>query len=107
MRLAETAGYAAVAAVWVFCPALPAQTTVPAVAPPRELSLVEGRGQLLRFQNDVTKVAVAEPKIADAIVVSPREIMVNAKSPGHTTLVIWETGAEPAAYDIAVSKDTA
>jgi pilus assembly protein CpaC len=106
MRLAETAGYAAFA-VWAFCPALRAQTTVPAVTPQHELSLVEGRGELLRFQNDVTKVAVAEPKIADAIVVSPREIMVNAKSPGHTTLVIWETGAEPAAYDIAVSKDTA
>src|SRR5689334_3272382 len=98
MRLAVTAGHAAVFAVSVFCRALSAQTTVPAVTPPREVSLVEGRGELLRFQNDVSKVAVAEPKIADAIVVSPREIMVNAKSPGHTTLVIWETGAEPATY---------
>jgi pilus assembly protein CpaC len=31
--------------------------------------------------------------------------MVNAKTPGHTTLLIWETGAEPARYEIEVAKD--
>jgi len=57
----------------------------------RDIKLVEGRGDLLQFHNDVTKVAIAEPKIADAIVISPREIMVNAKTPGGTTLMVWET----------------
>ena len=52
------------------------------------------------------KVAVSEPKIADAVVISPREIMVNAKGPGRATLVIWETGAEPARYEMYVTKDT-
>ena len=52
------------------------------------------------------KVAIAEPKIADAVVISPREVMVNAKGPGRTTLVIWETGAEPARYEVEVTKDT-
>src|SRR5919205_3968718 len=75
-------------------------------APASEISLVEGRGELLRFQNDITRVVISEPKVADAVVVSPREVMVNAKGPGRTTLVIWETGAEPARYEIAVSKDT-
>jgi pilus assembly protein CpaC len=31
--------------------------------------------------------------------------MVNAKTPGHTTLVIWETGSDPARYEIEVAKD--
>jgi pilus assembly protein CpaC len=72
----------------------------------RALSLTAGKGELLQFGRDITRVVVAEPKIADAIVVSPRDVMVNAKSPGHTTLVIWETEAEPARYDIAVAADT-
>jgi pilus assembly protein CpaC len=67
--------------------------------------LMEGRGRLLEFQNDIQKVAIAEPKIADAVVISPREVMVNAKAPGRTTLVIWETGTQPATYDVDVSKD--
>jgi pilus assembly protein CpaC len=73
--------------------------------PARSITLVEGRGELLQFQRDVQKVALAEPKIADAVVLSPREVMVNAKLPGHTTLLIWETGSEPARYEIEVGKD--
>ncbi len=40
------------------------------------------------------------------MVISPREVMVNAKGPGRATLVIWETGAEPARYEVYVTKDT-
>jgi pilus assembly protein CpaC len=71
----------------------------------QNIALVEGTGHLLQFQKDIQKVVVAEPKIADAVVISPREVMVNAKGPGHTTLLIWEEGGDPAQYEIAVSKD--
>jgi pilus assembly protein CpaC len=80
-----------------------AQTTKPQA---NEITLVEGRGELLTLVADVTKVAISEPKIADAIVISPREVMVNAKGPGRATLVLWVTGAEPARYEILVTKDT-
>lgn len=72
----------------------------------RPLTLVAGRGELLQFDHDIIKVVIAEPKIADAIVVSPRDVMLTAKGAGHTTLVIWETGASPVRYDIAVTTDT-
>src|SRR5262249_50755479 len=77
--------------------------TQPAV---REIRLLEGRGRLLRFQKDIQKVVIAEPRVADAVVIDPREVMVNAKGSGQTTLLIWETGEEPAQYEIAVTKDT-
>ena len=76
------------------------------VAAEHSLALVAGRGRLLRFPTEVSRVAVAEPKIADAVVVSPREIMVNGKTPGHTTLVIWEVNSEPVQYNIQVLQDT-
>src|SRR5438132_3467692 len=72
----------------------------------RDLTLVEGRGELLTFQRDVTKVAISEPKVADAVVISPREVMVNAKGVGRATLLVWETGTEPARWEIQVVKDT-
>jgi pilus assembly protein CpaC len=85
-----------------------AQTAAQTITRPqtREITLLEGRGELLTFARDVTKVAISEPKIADAIVISPREVMINAKGPGRATLVIWETGADPARYEILVTKDT-
>jgi len=79
---------------------------VAADAPVRTINLIVGKGELLQFQHDIVKVVIAEPKISDAIVVSPREVMINAKGAGHTTLVIWETGAAPARYEIAVYADT-
>src|SRR5260370_31790209 len=71
-----------------------------------DITLLEGRGELISFPQDVTKVAIPEPKIADAVVISPREVMINAKGPGPATMVIWETGADPARYEINVTKDT-
>lgn len=72
----------------------------------REITLMEGRGELLTFKNDVTKVAISEPKVADTVVLSPREVMVNAKQPGRATLLVWEAGADPARWEIQVTKDT-
>jgi pilus assembly protein CpaC len=86
---------------------LAAQTaTVPAAGESRDITILEGRGELLRFEKDITKVAVAEPKIADAVVISPREVMVNAKSNGRTTVVIWEGEADPLRFNIDVNPDT-
>ncbi|MGH9721479.1 MAG: type II and III secretion system protein family protein [Bryobacteraceae bacterium] len=79
----------------------PAQTL-----PTRDLPLITGRGELLQFERDIQKVAIAEPKIADAVVISPREVMVNAKGPGKTTLIIWDGGAQPNRYNVNVADDT-
>jgi pilus assembly protein CpaC len=89
----------------LLCGAALAALALAQTGPARNIALVEGRGELLQFQRDVQKVALAEPKIADAVVISPREVMVNAKTPGHTTLLIWETGSDPARYEIEVAKD--
>jgi pilus assembly protein CpaC len=72
----------------------------------KDLDLLLGRGELLQFNSDVVRVAVAEPKVADAVVVSPREVMVNAKGAGYTTVIVWETGLAPARYNIRVVEDS-
>ncbi len=71
----------------------------------RPINLVSGRGQLLEFTQDIKQVAAAEPKIADVVVISPREVMVNAKEPGKTTVIVWD-GSGPRQYDVDVTADT-
>jgi len=71
----------------------------------KSLTLTAGRGELLQFSTDVKQVAASEPKIADVIVISPREVMVNAKEAGKTTVVIWE-GTSPYRYDVDVIADS-
>jgi pilus assembly protein CpaC len=72
----------------------------------REMTVTAGKGELLSFDREINKVVVSEPRIADAMVVSPREVMVNGKSTGTTTLVVWETGSAPARWDVHVRPDT-
>ena len=71
----------------------------------RSIILITGRGRLLEFPEDVKQVAAAEPKIADVIVISPREVMVNAKEPGKTTVIIFSNG-RPLRYEVDVTPDT-
>lgn len=71
----------------------------------RDVNLLEGRGELITFQGEIAKVVIAEPKIADAVVVSPREVMVNAKGSGKTTLIVWEAARQPQQFNINVTRD--
>lgn len=61
-----------------------------------------GRGEVVTSNEDVKTVAIAEPKIADAAVGSARTVVVNAKSPGITTLVVYNEGARFRVYDVEV-----
>ena len=97
----------AVATVMIFAAFLSAGRALAADPPVvRPLSLSVGKGELLQFDHDVSRVVIAEPKIADAVIVSPRDVMVTAKGGGQTTLVIWEDDVPPARYDITVFTDT-
>ena len=106
MRKAEVSMMARCLAAAAAISLLPAQTTTTAAhAPVREISLLAGRGELLRFERDLTKVAVAEEKIAEVVLISPREVMVNAKSAGRTTVMIWEGDLAPQQFNVNVSAD--
>ena len=72
---------------------------------PKDVTILLGQGELLQFETDILRVAVAEPKVADAVVVSPREVMVNAKGLGSTSIVVWETGQLPIRYTVRVKPD--
>jgi pilus assembly protein CpaC len=87
-------------AAWALAATMFAQPSL-ALTEARNLTLITGRGELLQFDLDVKQVATSEPKIADVIVVSPREVMINAKEPGKTTVVVWENGI-PIQYNVDV-----
>ncbi len=61
-----------------------------------------GRGEVVSSTEDVRTVAIAEPKIADAAVGSAKTVVVNAKSAGITTLVVYNEGARYKVYDVEV-----
>src|SRR6185436_21101122 len=74
-------------------------TTAQAAARPR-LRIPVGRSEIVTSTEDVRTVAIAEPKIADAAVGSARTVVVNAMTPGVTSLVVYNEGGRFAVYDI-------
>src|SRR3989442_75010 len=70
----------------------------------RPTTLTVGRGQLVQFPEEASRVSVSDPTIADAVVVSPHEVVLNGKSPGNTTIMIWH-GENLSPYEITVEPD--
>ena len=64
------------------------------------LRIPVGRSHIVTSGEDVRTVAIAEPKIADAAVGSARTVVVNAMSPGVTSLVVYSEGGRFTVYDI-------
>jgi pilus assembly protein CpaC len=51
--------------------------------------LTTGRSTVLTTDFDITRIAVTNPAIADALVVQPREVLIDGKAPGTISLIIW------------------
>jgi len=53
------------------------------------LHLKVGRSKVLRTAYAITRISVADPDVADLVLISDKEIYVNALAPGVTSLSIW------------------
>ena len=53
------------------------------------LRLKAGSSKVLKTRFAITRVSVANPEIADIILISEKEIYVNALAPGVTNLTLW------------------
>ncbi len=53
------------------------------------LSVGSGKTRLLDMPVNIERVSVAAPETAEAVPVSARNLMINGRAPGETSLVIW------------------
>jgi pilus assembly protein CpaC len=81
-----------------------APQAVPAPAAPQfqRVPLTAGRSTVLTTDFDITRLAVTNPAIADAVVVQPREVLVDGKAPGTISLIVWGGANRREQYDIVV-----
>ena len=94
----QTASIAAL--VSLLTPALAAgqQPAAPAI---QKVPLTAGRSTVLATDFDITRIAVTNPAVADAVVVQPREILIDGKAAGTVSLIVWGTN-DRRQYDLVV-----
>ena len=68
-----------------------------------QVSITAGRSTVVSTTFDITRIAITNPAVADAVVVQPREILVDGKSPGTISLMVWGAG-ERVQYDVVVEQ---
>ena len=94
---------------------LNAQTSGPApqngpgvpVHPPASMPQVfvtAGRSTIVTTNFAVTRIAITNPAIADAVVVKPTEVLVDGKAPGTISLIVWGGADQRTQYDVVVEQ---
>ncbi len=69
------------------------------------LHLLVGRSLVISSPTRVKRVSIADPNIADAIVISPFQVLLNGKTPGGVSLIIWDESDQSQTFEIFVDLD--
>src|SRR5436190_8002815 len=83
-------------------PAPPQAPAAPGDTSARDLFTTVGKSLILDSPVIVQRVSVASTTVAEAIVVSPREVLINGKAPGETSVIIWQQGGNRLIFDLKV-----
>jgi pilus assembly protein CpaC len=76
-------------AVVLTCTVAGHQLAAQGTAQAERVELTAGRSTVLLTDFDITRIAVTNPAVADAVVVKPREVLVDGKGPGTVSLIVW------------------
>jgi pilus assembly protein CpaC len=85
--------------------AAPAASQQVLTEPTQVVSVGRGTSALITLTRSVERVALGDPNIADAVVISPREVLVNGLLVGTTSLLVWDQVGRVELYTVEVAPD--
>ena len=88
-------------------PAPPVEGAVGAELEATPVSLLVGRSTVIDTGSPIARVSLTSADIADALVTSPNQLLLNGKMPGTISMFVWQRGGALRRYEIAVQRDLA
>src|SRR5205085_6953633 len=76
-------------------------------APEQVVSVSKGASALLVNTTAIQRFSIGDPTVAEAVVVSPTEVLINGKTLGTTSLFLWDNAGGIKLYSIEVTADAA
>ena len=92
-------GVSALSIFWAATPGLLAQSGT------QELKLTVGRSVVIDYPSDIGRISTSNPDVVDAVPITAREILINAKANGQSTLVVWSKSGERSFFAVTVDQN--
>src|SRR3954452_10816081 len=74
----------------------------PAAAAPDKLMLTVGKSMIIDSPVRIERLAVANELLVEAVAIDPRQVLINGKGAGETSLIVWQQGGTRLVYDLTV-----
>jgi pilus assembly protein CpaC len=74
----------------------------PAAAEPQKLMLTVGKSMIIDSPVRIERLAVANELLVEAVAIDPRQVLINGKQAGETSLIVWQQGGTRLVYDLTV-----
>ncbi|MBZ5557616.1 MAG: pilus assembly protein N-terminal domain-containing protein, partial [Acidobacteriia bacterium] len=71
------------------------------------VNLTVGRSMVLNTGSPIARVSLTSADVADAMVTSPNEVLINGKMPGTISMFVWDRAGAIRRYDVIVQRDIA
>ena len=72
---------------------------------PQKLQIVHGKSVVIDMPVSIKRASLADPEIADTVVLSTRQLYVTGKNIGSTSLTLWDNGQVFSVFDLEVVPD--
>jgi pilus assembly protein CpaC len=86
-------------------PAAISQTSVPEQQGSAPLRVMVNKSLLINTTERLKRISVTDPSVADALVVTPTQILVHGRAPGEVSLLIWDELERSRSFDLRVDVD--
>jgi pilus assembly protein CpaC len=77
----------------------------PASPETQTLHVLAGKSVLINLETRVRRIMVSNPAVIDAAATSPTQVVVTAKSPGASSLILWDQNGQSKMLDVLVDVD--
>jgi pilus assembly protein CpaC len=74
-------------------------------SPVKRLNLMAGKSLVLKSIQPARRISIANPEVADFVLISPNEVYITAKTVGSTNMTLWQKNGGYQVFDISVGFD--
>jgi pilus assembly protein CpaC len=67
-----------------------------------KLMVTVGKSLIIDSPMNIQRISVANGDLIEAVAVNPKEVLINGKAAGETSLIVWQQGGNRLLYDLTV-----